>query len=73
MKKKEIKQLSKEEIKNRVTELRKELMKLNAQRNSGTPPENPGNIKKTKKTIARILTFANQTKTEGGTKTKNNE
>jgi large subunit ribosomal protein L29 len=69
MKKKELKQLSKEEIPTKLTELRKELMKLNSQRHSGTAPENPGNIKKIRRTIAQMLT---KLKVEGGTKEKTN-
>ena len=57
---------NKEEQKNRLVELRKELMKLNSQKSSGTSPENPGNIKKLKREIARSLTFLNQQ--EGGKK-----
>jgi len=66
MKKKEIKQLNQEDLKKKRNDLKKELMKLNAQRNSGTAPENPGNIKKIKRTIARINTFSRIEKLKGG-------
>ena len=49
-----------EELKSKLIELRKELMKLNSQKSSGTSPENPGNIRKLKREIARTLTFLNQ-------------
>ncbi len=51
-----IKDLSKEEQEKKLTELQKELMKLNAQVATGTNPKSPGQIKKIRKTIARIKT-----------------
>ncbi|MBS3140879.1 50S ribosomal protein L29 [Candidatus Woesearchaeota archaeon] len=57
---------NKEEQKSKLVELRKELMKLNSQKSSGTTPENPGNIRKLRREIARVLTFLNQQ--EGGKK-----
>jgi len=53
---KEIRTMSKEELKNRVEELRKELIKLDAQTATGTTPKSPGQLKQIKKTVARILT-----------------
>jgi len=53
---KEIRSLPKDELKNRLEELRKELVKLNAQIATGTTPKSPGQIKQIKKTVARILT-----------------
>jgi len=47
----------------RLLDLRKELIKINAQVAVGTLPENPGRIKEIKKTIAKILT---QKKLRGG-------
>ena len=47
-----------------MIELRKELIKVNAQVSTGTVPENPGNVKNIKKTIARILTIKTQKKEE---------
>lgn len=44
-------------------ELKKELIKINAQIAMGTVPENPGKIKEIRKTIARIKTLQ---KTKGG-------
>tara|TARA_Y100000310_G_scaffold288785_1_gene314750 strand:+ start:86 stop:397 length:312 start_codon:yes stop_codon:yes gene_type:complete len=58
--KKEMAMMSTEQLTNKYGELKKELMKLNMQRASGTPPENPGMIKSTRKAIARINTFMTQ-------------
>ena len=60
MKKLELKQKSKEELKKHLVELKKDLMRLNAQRSTGTIPENPGNIKKFRRTIAYINTILNK-------------
>jgi large subunit ribosomal protein L29 len=57
---KEFQNLNVEEIKNRLNELRKELMKENVQVSSGTAPSNPGKLKQTKKNIARLLTILKQ-------------
>tara|TARA_Y100000310_G_scaffold344792_1_gene459548 strand:+ start:1280 stop:1471 length:192 start_codon:yes stop_codon:yes gene_type:complete len=63
--------MSKEDLEKRLVELRKELMKFNAQISTGTPPENPGQVKNIKKNIARIHTFTNLKKEE--VKEKGNE
>ncbi len=55
IKKKEIKQLSEDKIVERLQALRKELVKINAQKSTGTIPENPGKIKEIKRTIAHLL------------------
>lgn len=60
MKKLELKQLSKDQLKEKLTELRRDLMRLNTQRSTKTIPENPSNIKNLRRNIARILTFMNQ-------------
>ncbi len=57
MKIKELKTLSKEDLLNKLKELKKEQIKNNAQIATGTVPKNPGQVKQTKKTIARILTI----------------
>ncbi len=59
MKKKtrELQRLSEAELESKLAELRKELMRQNAQLATGTIPKNPGMIKQTKKEIARILMF----------------
>ena len=53
---KEIKSMSNEDLNARLEELRKDLIKQNAQIATGTTPKSPGQIKQMKKTIARILT-----------------
>ncbi|MBI2143384.1 50S ribosomal protein L29 [Candidatus Woesearchaeota archaeon] len=57
---KEIRTLSEDALKSRIVELRKELMKYNAQVAIGTIPKNPGAIRKGKRMIARILTILNE-------------
>lgn len=48
--------MSKEELQAKVLELRKELIKLNAQAATGTATKNPRQIRTNKKYIARLLT-----------------
>jgi len=60
---KEIRQMSKEQLIERIAELRKDLLKLNAQIAIGTIPESPGKVKQIKKTIARMLTILNEKNT----------
>jgi len=57
MKTKQLRIMPKEELSKKMLELRKELMKENAQVATGTIPKNPGKLKVTKKTIARIKTL----------------
>jgi large subunit ribosomal protein L29 len=57
MKQKELKSLSKDQLKKKKEELEFELIKLNSQVASGTTPKNPGQIKNIKKSIARINTI----------------
>lgn len=61
-KKKEIAKMTIDQLDKQYTDLRKELMKLNMQKSSGTPPENPGLVRATRKAIARIHTFRTQKK-----------
>ncbi|MBN1502022.1 50S ribosomal protein L29 [Candidatus Woesearchaeota archaeon] len=60
MKIKEIRAKKPEELKERLGELRRELIKLNTQIATGTTLKSPGQVKKIKKTIARILTVLNK-------------
>ena len=62
---KELKGLSTEELKNRLNEMRKELLKLNVEVSSGSNPSSPGRIKMVKKNIARTLTLFKE-KERGG-------
>ena len=57
VKKKELKQLDKEGLKSKLGDLKKDLMKINSKRSSGSSIENPGRIKHIKRTIARIITY----------------
>ncbi len=54
---KETRAMGEEELNNKLEELKKELVKHNAQIATGTTPKNPGMVNATKKTIARILTI----------------
>jgi len=64
IKKNELKAMKENELKTKVADLRKELMRYNAQVATKTTPENPGRIKLIKKTIAKIYTQLNQKKME---------
>ena len=57
MRAKEIRALPKEELTNKLSELKRELIKNNAQIATGTTPKSPGQMRELKKTIARILTI----------------
>jgi len=57
MKIRELRSLSNDELKSKLVELRKELMKENAQVATGTVPKSPGKLKLIKKNIARIITI----------------
>ncbi len=54
---KEIKEMGKEELNSRLKELKKELIKVNAQRATKASMKNPEQLKEIKRTIARILTI----------------
>ena len=56
IKRNELSQMKREEIESKVKDLRKEMIKINAQRSSKTLPENPGRVKEIRRTIARLLT-----------------
>lgn len=62
MKIKELRKMDKAAMGSKIEELKKELMKLNAQVATGTVPENPGKIRSIKKTFARINTIMNEKK-----------
>lgn len=65
VKKSELKNMNEAQLKTKLKDLNIELIKINAQISSGTAPQNPGNVREIKKTIARILTKLNE-KTKGG-------
>ena len=56
MKNKDLDSKSKEELEAQLVELNKELIKLNTQVATGTTLKSPGQVKKIKKNIARLLT-----------------
>ena len=58
MKSKEIRGMDKNTLNEKMLELKKDLIKLNAQVAIGTALKNPGQVRKIKKTIARILTIS---------------
>jgi len=65
----ELRKMNDKELESKLVELRKSLIKMNAQVASGTVPENPGDVRNVKKTIARIHTIRTQ-KTKEASKTK---
>ena len=60
MKNIELKQMSKDQLMEKLVDLRKDLMRLNTQRATKTVPENPANIKNLRRNVARVLTFMKQ-------------
>ena len=68
MKSKELKLMNEFDLESKVTELKKELMKINSQIAIGTLPKSPGKIKSMKRTIAKILTIKREKSMKGGSK-----
>jgi len=62
IKKSEFKQMDEKRLKDKIVELRKEMMKVNAQIKMGTTLENPGRPKIIKKTIAKVYTLLTEKK-----------
>ncbi|MBR9678368.1 MAG: 50S ribosomal protein L29 [Nanoarchaeota archaeon] len=56
MKKRDIQKMTIAELDKKQKEIELELLKINTKKSSGAPPENPGQIKQLRKTIARIQT-----------------
>jgi large subunit ribosomal protein L29 len=65
VKAKDLRKFSQVELDKKMLELRKALMKANAQVATGTVPENPGDVKNLKKGIAIINTLKTE-KNKGG-------
>lgn len=65
IKKNEFRKMNENELKGKMVELKKELMKNYTQKSSGGSLENPGKIKSLKKTIARITMLLHE-KEKGG-------
>ncbi len=57
IKKKELRELSNDELNSNLNDLRKELMKLRTEASTRTATKNPSQIKQTKKIIAQIITI----------------
>ena len=57
LKRNELKQMNEKAMESKILELKKELVKANAQIAMGTMPENPGRIKEIKRTIAKLITL----------------
>jgi len=60
MRMKEIQDMSEEERKRRLMELRTELVRMRTMVRAGGAVENPSRIRELKRTIARILTVMNE-------------
>lgn len=56
IRKKELKLMNEAMINEKLLELKREMIRYNAQLSTGTPPENPGKIRAIKRTIARLHT-----------------
>lgn len=56
MKTKDMKKLGAKELNGKISELRMDLIKQNAQIARGTNPKSPGQVRQAKKNIARMLT-----------------
>ena len=57
LKAKQIREMSEQELDEKLTQLKTDLSKEDSAIASGTQPENPGKIREIKRTIARILTI----------------
>ena len=57
--KNDLKQMNEIQLNEKLSDLKKEMMKINTQISTGTTPENPGRVRAVKKTIARIITVLN--------------
>ena len=60
MKIKELRNMDNASLNEKLTELKKELVKVNAQVAIGTALKNPGQVRVIKKTLARILTLSTE-------------
>ncbi len=64
IKQKELEAMSKDELKERLNELRRELMRKNAEIATGTVPKNVGEVSLIKKNISRIMQSVNRKEVE---------
>jgi large subunit ribosomal protein L29 len=63
----DVRKLTDKDFESKMSEIKKELLKLRAQRSAGSSPENPGRIKALRRTVARMITIQNQ---KGGNSNK---
>ena len=59
---KEVREMSDEQVKKQLKDLRNELLKERAITATGGAPESPGRIRELRRTIARILTIRKEEK-----------
>jgi len=52
--------MDREQLNEKMAEVKKDLIKSNAQVATGTVPKSPGQIRQMKKTVAKIMTAMNQ-------------
>lgn len=60
----EIRNMNREELKDKMKDLKLELAKEKGKTDMGSFPENPGRIKEIKKTVAKILTILKERRSE---------
>jgi ribosomal protein L29 len=70
IKRKQLKDLSSEDVKKRLAEMRLDLAKDRAQISVGGSPPNSGKTREKRRLIARMLTMLNTTKAKQGAKSK---
>jgi large subunit ribosomal protein L29 len=62
---KQLREMSENELKAKLSEYRAELRKLESHIKAGVRPENPGRVRELKRTIARILTILHEKERKG--------
>ena len=73
MKTKELKLMNEADMENRMTDLKKELMKISSQIAIGMSPKNPSKKNEIKRTIAKILTIKQEKVKQRTEASKRNE
>ena len=61
---KDLRSIGTKELRSKLIELRKDLIKHNAQIATGTTPKSPGQVREIKKTIAKIMAIVSERKNE---------
>ena len=72
MKVKELRLMSEPDLENKISEMKKELMKINTQVATRTIPKNPTKVREIKRTIAKILTLKQKSLSQQKEAAKNN-